>query len=80
MLLLGSHLDTVVDAGRYDGIVGVLMAIRTAARLTADGPLPVALQVIAFSDEEGTPLRQGPARVVRRGRGLGRRLVGPCRR
>jgi allantoate deiminase len=53
-LLLGSHLDTVVDAGRYDGIVGVLMAIRTVARLTADGPLPVALEVIAFSDEEGT--------------------------
>ncbi len=54
VLLLGSHLDTVVDAGRYDGVVGVLMAIRTAARLTAAGPLPVALQVIAFSDEEGT--------------------------
>lgn len=54
VLLLGSHLDTVVDAGRYDGVVGVLMAIRTAARLTADGPLPVALEVIAFSDEEGT--------------------------
>ncbi|WP_144713671.1 allantoate amidohydrolase [Curtobacterium pusillum] len=53
-LLLGSHLDTVVDAGRYDGIVGVLMAIRTVARLSADGPLPVALEVIAFSDEEGT--------------------------
>jgi allantoate deiminase len=53
-LLLGSHLDTVVDAGRYDGIVGVLMGIRTAARLTADGPLPFALQVVAFSDEEGT--------------------------
>ncbi|TCL87028.1 allantoate deiminase [Curtobacterium sp. PhB142] len=54
VLLLGSHLDTVVDAGRYDGIVGVLMAVRTAARLTAAGPLPVALEVIAFSDEEGT--------------------------
>jgi allantoate deiminase len=54
VLLLGSHLDTVVDAGRFDGIVGVLMGIRTAARLTADGPLPVALEVIAFSDEEGT--------------------------
>jgi allantoate deiminase len=53
-LLLGSHLDTVVDAGRYDGVVGVLMAIRTVARLTADGPLPFALEVVAFSDEEGT--------------------------
>lgn len=54
VLLLGSHLDTVVDAGRYDGVVGVLMAVRTVARLVADGPLPVALEVIAFSDEEGT--------------------------
>ena len=53
-LLLGSHLDTVVDAGRYDGVVGVLMALRTVARLTADGPLPFALEVVAFSDEEGT--------------------------
>jgi allantoate deiminase len=53
-LLLGSHLDTVVDAGRYDGVVGVLMAVRTVARLTADGPLPFALEVVAFSDEEGT--------------------------
>ncbi|MCS5488418.1 allantoate amidohydrolase [Curtobacterium flaccumfaciens pv. beticola] len=54
VLLLGSHLDTVVDAGRYDGVVGVLMAIRTVARVTAAGPLPVALEVVAFSDEEGT--------------------------
>lgn len=53
-LLVGSHLDTVVDAGRYDGIVGVLMGIRTVARLAADGPLPFALEVVAFSDEEGT--------------------------
>jgi allantoate deiminase len=37
-LMLGSHLDTVLDAGRYDGIAGVLMAlevVRSAAR--ADG-------------------------------------------
>lgn len=54
VLLLGSHLDTVVDAGRYDGVVGVLMAIRTVARVTVAGPLPVALEVVAFSDEEGT--------------------------
>jgi len=59
-LLLGSHLDTVIDAGRYDGIVGVLMAIETVKLLrreTDDGavsPLPFALEVLAFSDEEGT--------------------------
>jgi allantoate deiminase len=55
VLLLGSHLDTVVDAGRYDGVVGVLMAIEVAARLGPDlARLPFALEVIAFSDEEGT--------------------------
>ncbi|MFJ3383786.1 MULTISPECIES: allantoate amidohydrolase [unclassified Curtobacterium] len=54
VLLIGSHLDTVVDAGRYDGIVGVLMGIATVARLAASTPLPFGIQVIAFSDEEGT--------------------------
>lgn len=59
-LLLGSHLDTVPDAGRFDGIVGVLMALEVVRllRMPADGgatvPLPFALEVIAFSDEEGT--------------------------
>lgn len=59
-LLLGSHLDTVPDAGRYDGIVGVLMAIETARllRVRADdswiSPFAFAIEVIAFSDEEGT--------------------------
>lgn len=55
VLLLGSHLDTVVDAGRYDGVVGVLMAVEVVARLARDhGALPFALEVVAFSDEEGT--------------------------
>ncbi|HMR48107.1 MAG TPA: Zn-dependent hydrolase [Arachnia sp.] len=59
-LLLGSHLDTVLDAGRFDGIAGVLMALEVARllRVPGDGPprtaLPFALEVIAFSDEEGT--------------------------
>lgn len=60
-LLMGSHLDTVPDAGRFDGIVGVLMAlevVRLIRRVDDEGvassPLPFALEVIAFSDEEGT--------------------------
>ncbi|WP_353807219.1 allantoate amidohydrolase [Agromyces sp. SYSU T00194] len=54
-LLLGSHLDTVRDAGRYDGMLGVLLAIEVAARIAArDEPLPFALEVVGFSDEEGT--------------------------
>jgi allantoate deiminase len=52
-LLLGSHIDTVPDAGRYDGMLGVLLAIQVASRITPD-TLPFALEVVAFSDEEGT--------------------------
>ncbi|GEA86068.1 allantoate amidohydrolase [Cellulomonas cellasea] len=52
-LLLGSHLDTVPGAGRYDGILGVLAAVAVAARV-APGTLPFALEVVAFGDEEGT--------------------------
>ena len=54
-LLLGSHLDTVPDAGRYDGMLGVLLAIAVVARVRDGGiRLPFALEVVAFSDEEGT--------------------------
>ncbi|MEV5001279.1 allantoate amidohydrolase [Nocardioides sp. LML1-1-1.1] len=51
-LLLGSHLDTVPDAGAYDGMLGVLMAIAVAERLS-ERALPFALEVIGFGDEEG---------------------------
>lgn len=54
-LLLGSHLDTVPDAGRYDGILGVLSAIAVVRRLgSRAGSLPFAVEVVAFGDEEGT--------------------------
>ena len=54
-LLLGSHLDTVPDAGRYDGMLGVLLAIAVVERLSAAGiRLPFAVEVLAFGDEEGT--------------------------
>lgn len=52
ILLLGSHLDTVVDAGRYDGALGVLAAIEVADAL-ADEALGHGLEVVAFSEEEG---------------------------
>jgi allantoate deiminase len=50
-LLLGSHLDSVADAGRYDGVLGVLVAIEVADATA------VPLEVVAFADEEG--LRYG---------------------
>ncbi|KAA9134561.1 allantoate amidohydrolase [Microbacterium caowuchunii] len=60
-LMIGSHLDTVPDAGRFDGIVGVLMGLEVARLLrtpVGDGrhgsALPFAIEVVAFSDEEGT--------------------------
>lgn len=53
-LLLGSHLDTVPDAGSYDGMLGVVMAIAVAERLgDRVGTLPFALEVVGFGDEEG---------------------------
>ncbi|WP_395243579.1 allantoate amidohydrolase [Agromyces sp. MMS24-K17] len=55
VLMLGSHLDTVPDAGRYDGIAGVLMAIEVVRLLRHRIPaFPFGLEVMAFSDEEGT--------------------------
>ncbi|MCK0552348.1 allantoate amidohydrolase [Pantoea ananatis] len=54
-LLLGSHLDTVRNAGRYDGMLGVLSAIETVQWLhDRQRRLPLAIEVIGFGDEEGT--------------------------
>jgi allantoate deiminase len=50
--VVGSHLDTVPDAGKYDGVLGVLLAV-AAAGAVADRPCRTALDVIAFSEEEG---------------------------
>jgi allantoate deiminase len=53
-LLLGSHLDTVRDAGAFDGPLGVLAAVACVARLRAEEvTLPFAVDVLGFSDEEG---------------------------
>jgi allantoate deiminase len=53
-LLLGSHIDTVRDAGKYDGNLGVLAAIAVVDDLHRRGErLPFAIEVLAFGDEEG---------------------------
>lgn len=53
-LLLGSHLDSVRNAGRYDGPLGVLTAIACVESLERRGiELPFAVEVVAFADEEG---------------------------
>jgi allantoate deiminase len=52
--LLGSHLDTVRDAGKYDGPLGVFAAIAAVQLLRGRGVrLPFNLEIAGFSDEEG---------------------------
>jgi allantoate deiminase len=52
--VLASHIDTVVNAGKYDGPLGVLMGLNLVESLIAQGlELPFHLELIAFSDEEG---------------------------
>jgi allantoate deiminase len=46
-IMIGSHLDSVADAGRYDGILGILVGLEVAAATD------VPLEVVAFADEEG---------------------------
>lgn len=59
-LLIGSHLDTVRDAGRFDGMLGVLVAIGCLEQLRDAGrSLPYAVEVLAFADEEGVRFGTG---------------------
>jgi N-carbamoyl-L-amino-acid hydrolase len=54
-LLLGSHLDSVPDGGRYDGALGVLAALEVLRTVREAGlSLPVNLEAVDFTDEEGT--------------------------
>ncbi len=54
-IVSGSHLDTVIDAGKYDGIFGILAPIACVAELHRGGSrLAFPVEVIAFGDEEGT--------------------------
>jgi N-carbamoyl-L-amino-acid hydrolase len=54
-LLIGSHLDSVLNGGRYDGALGVLAALETLRTIQDAGlALPMHLEAIDFTDEEGT--------------------------
>lgn len=54
VLVTGSHMDSVVDAGRYDGLFGVLSPIACVRELHRRGQkLPYTLEIVAFGDEEG---------------------------
>ena len=57
-LMLGSHIDTVRDAGRYDGNYGALAALAVVEDLAARGErLDHAVEIVAFGDEEGVRWR-----------------------
>jgi allantoate deiminase len=51
-LILGSHIDTVPDAGAFDGVLGVMLALE-CVDLAREMGLSLPLEVIAFSEEEG---------------------------
>ena len=51
-LLLGSHLDTVPNAGAYDGVLGVVIAVAILEALEGRR-LPFGIEVVGFSEEEG---------------------------
>ena len=84
VLLIGSHIDTVRNAGHYDGNFGVIAAIagRGGPACGRGERLPYAIEVLAFGDEEGVrfpvtltgsravagTLRSGGARCPRRRR------------
>jgi hydantoinase/carbamoylase family amidase len=53
-LIIGSHYDTVVDAGKYDGRLGILTGLVVIDHLCRTGRrLPFAVELIAFAEEEG---------------------------
>jgi len=51
-LILGSHIDTVPNAGAFDGILGVSLALE-CAEIARELRLPLSIEIIAFSEEEG---------------------------
>jgi allantoate deiminase len=56
VIAIGSHLDTVPDAGKYDGVLGVLLGV-AAVQALGGRRLPFSIDVIAFSEEEGVRYR-----------------------
>ena len=51
--ILGSHIDTVPNAGAYDGVLGVTLALEWVELAQELALAPVPIEVIAFSEEEG---------------------------
>jgi len=57
-IVAGSHYDSVRNGGKYDGVLGILVPIACAAELHRGGDRqPVAIEVVAFAEEEGARFR-----------------------
>jgi allantoate deiminase len=56
-LIIGSHLDTVPNAGAFDGILGVVLGVAVVEAARGLN-LPFAIEVIGFSEEEGVRFRK----------------------
>jgi allantoate deiminase len=56
VFLIGSHLDSVPNAGKYDGVLGVLLGV-AAVQALGGRRLPFAMEVLGFSEEEGVRYR-----------------------
>jgi allantoate deiminase len=53
-ILIGSHLDTIANAGAFDGVLGVVLGIALVEEIVlTNAALPFAIEVIGFSEEEG---------------------------
>ncbi|MEC8483889.1 MAG: allantoate amidohydrolase [Pseudomonadota bacterium] len=53
--IMGSHLDTVPNGGKYDGMLGVVAPVTLIEAFQAEGiRLPFHLDIVGFGDEEGT--------------------------
>lgn len=54
-LIIGSHIDSVRDGGRYDGPLGIMLGIECVATMNAAGlRLPFPIEIYVFGDEEGS--------------------------
>ena len=51
-IMTGSHIDTTLNAGRFDGVLGVLGAIEAVRQISRDGPPERSIEVVVFAGEE----------------------------
>jgi len=59
-LAIGSHFDTVPDAGKYDGVAGIVLGLAAVTQIRREGlTLPFNLEIVAFAEEEGTRFQSG---------------------